>query len=261
VNPTDLPAELLSRIEDAGLNASAPPQQRWVDGWLVRFSPGKAQRARCINALAPGCRSLSAKLAYCQALYRAAGLRLLFRITPFSQPAGLDEWLARRGYQRFEDTRVMVCPQLPPRPGDGAASEAIRLESVDAEAYAHIIGEFRATPLAGRQAHAERLRHSPVPYQGSVVRSAQGSVLACAQVALESDLVGLYDVFTAPSARGQGLSSRICASLLAQAREQGARTAYLQVDAANHAAHAVYHRLGFTYGYAYHYRALPSVDA
>jgi len=24
--------ELLSRIEDAGLNASAPPQQRWVDG-------------------------------------------------------------------------------------------------------------------------------------------------------------------------------------------------------------------------------------
>ena len=53
MSPIELPVELLSRIEDAGLNASAPPQQRWVDGWLVRFSPGKAQRARCINALAP----------------------------------------------------------------------------------------------------------------------------------------------------------------------------------------------------------------
>ncbi len=45
---------LLQRVEDASLNASAPPQQLWMDGWLVRFNPGKAQRARCINAVAPG---------------------------------------------------------------------------------------------------------------------------------------------------------------------------------------------------------------
>ena len=79
--------------------------------------------------------------------------------------------------------------------------------------------------------------------------------------AIESDLVGLYDVFTASSSRGQGLSRRLCAHLLARAREQGARVAYLQVDAANHAARALYHRLGFADGYAYHYRALPSADA
>ena len=40
---------LMSRVEDAGLNASATPQQRWLDGWLVRYLPGKARRARCIN--------------------------------------------------------------------------------------------------------------------------------------------------------------------------------------------------------------------
>ena len=45
-------ATLLSRIEDAALNASAPPQQRWVDGWLLRYSPGRAKRARCVNAVA-----------------------------------------------------------------------------------------------------------------------------------------------------------------------------------------------------------------
>ena len=50
---------LLSRIEDAGLNASAPPQQRWLDGWLVRLSPGKAKRARCIHAVAVGRRPLA----------------------------------------------------------------------------------------------------------------------------------------------------------------------------------------------------------
>jgi hypothetical protein len=129
VNPTELPVELLSRIEDAGLNASAPPQQRWVDGWLVRFSPGKAQRARCINAVAPGRLALSEKLAQCQALYRNAGLRLIFRITPFSQPAGLDDWLAQRGYQHFDETRVMVCQALPRLPAE-PMPEDTRLEIV-----------------------------------------------------------------------------------------------------------------------------------
>lgn len=257
MSAAELPAELLSRIEDAGLNASAPPQQRWVDGWLVRFSPGKAQRARCINAVATGRLAPSEKLAQCQALYRAAGLRLIFRITPFSQPPGLDDWLAQRGYQRFGETRVMVCPALTRHPAE-AVPEGIRVERVDSEAYAHIVGEFRGTSWAGQQAHAERLQHSPVPYQGLLLRSANGEVLACGQFAIEAELVGLYDVFTAPALRGQGLSRRLCAWLLGQAREQGARTAYLQVDADNHAARALYRRLGFADGYAYHYRALPS---
>jgi GNAT superfamily N-acetyltransferase len=93
-----------------------------------------------------------------------------------------------------------------------------------------------------------------------LLRAADGTVLACGQYAIESELVGLYDVFTAPAARSQGLSRRLCARLLAQAREQGARTAYLQVDADNHAAGAVYRRLAFADGYAYHYRALPSAE-
>jgi ribosomal protein S18 acetylase RimI-like enzyme len=79
-------------------------------------------------------------------------------------------------------------------------------------------------------------------------------VLACGQFAREADLVGLYDVFTAPEARGRGLARQLCAWLLGRAMEQGARHAYLQVEGDNHAARAVYHRLGFADAYAYHYR-------
>lgn len=257
---SDLPADLLSRIEDAGLNASAPPQQRWIDGWLVRFSPGKAQRARCINAVSTGRLPLTEKLALCQALYRESGLRMILRITPFSQPAGLDEWLAQRGYQRFDDTRVMVCPAIP-RSAQAVAPAGFRFEETTSEAYAHIIGAFRGTGPSGLQAHAQRLMHSPVPYRGGVLRGDDGEVQVCAQYALEADMVGLYDVFTAPGSRGHGLAQWLCAHLLAQARGQGARVAYLQVDAMNHAARAVYHRLGFVDAYSYHFRTLPSATS
>ena len=71
----------------------------------------------------------------------------------------------------------------------------------------------------------------------------------------EHDVVGLYDVHTAAAARNRGLASALCAHLLSDARNGGARTGYLQVDAGNAPARAVYHRLGFRDGYAYHYRA------
>jgi ribosomal protein S18 acetylase RimI-like enzyme len=79
-------------------------------------------------------------------------------------------------------------------------------------------------------------------------------VLACGQYAIEADLVGLYDVFTAPAARSRGCARLLCQHMLVHAREHGAQHAYLQVEADNHPARAVYHRLGFADGYAYHYR-------
>jgi hypothetical protein len=63
---------LLGRVEDAGINASAPPQQRWLDGWLVRYNPGKAKRARCINAVAPGRLPVDEKLRLAAQVFEAA---------------------------------------------------------------------------------------------------------------------------------------------------------------------------------------------
>lgn len=243
---------LLARIEDAGLNASAPPQQRWMDGWLVRYCAGKAKRARCINAVALGLRPVEHKLADCAELFAAADLPLIVRITPFTLPATLDAHLAAQGLARFDDTHVMVLSDLgalthPPLTPDWVVRE------IAVEPFAQRIGALRGSPLAQRQAHAQRLANSPVPFTAFELR-ANDEVLACGQFALEGDLVGLYDVFTAPQARGRGLARLLCQHLLATALSRGAAHAYLQVDSGNAAARAVYFRLGFVDGYRYHYR-------
>lgn len=247
---------LLWRVEDAGLNASAPPEQRWLDGWLLRFNPGKAKRARCVNALAEGRLPLDERLALAEAAFAEHGLPLHLRITPFTRPADLDATLAARGWRRFDDTRVMVRRDLPP---PDPAGHALDPQPVPAEAFAQVIGALRGSPPAQRDAHAHRLRLSPVRYQGFVVRDGD-AVVACGQFAREADLVGLYDVFTAPPFRGRGLGRRLCAWMLDRAVAQGARHAYLQVDADNAAARAVYARLGFSDAYAYHYRTNAAAD-
>jgi len=251
-----IPLSVARRVEDAGLNASAPPQQRWLDGWLIRFSPGKAKRARCVNAVAPGSLPIAQKLALCQAVFDDARLPLIVRVTPMSHPDKLDSLLERHGMRAFDDTRVMVrlditslaLPVLP---------DGLTMHRVGHAAFAQVVGQLRGSPIAQQQAHAQRLELAPVPFDGWVIRRAEdGVAVACGQTATEGDLVGLYDVFTAPTERNRGLARILCERLLAgAAKRSGCRTAYLQVDGNNLPARAVYHRLGFVHAYAYHYRS------
>jgi ribosomal protein S18 acetylase RimI-like enzyme len=245
---------LLSRVEDAGLNASAPPQQRWLDGWLLRLSPGKAKRARCVNALATGRLPLRDRLSLCELAFRDAGLPMFVRITPFTQPPALDDVLAAQGLHKIDDTRVMVATAwaLPPE----TVPPGLMLERLAPAEFAEQVGELRGSPTAQRAAHAQRLQTSPVPYQGWVLRRRDtGTIAACGQIASEANLVGIYDVFTDPAQRGRGLPRVLCTQLLAMARARGAAVAYLQVESSNAPARAIYHRLGFADAYSYHYRS------
>jgi GNAT superfamily N-acetyltransferase len=250
--------DLLSRIEDASLNASAPPQQRWLDGWIVRYAPGKARRARCVNAVAAGRQPLLKKLQQVRELFDAAGLPMVVRITRFTQPPQLDSELAALSYQKEGLTCVLVKPGL-------AVTEAkplpagLHWASLDVEAFAEAVGALRASPPSHRQSHALRMRQSPVPVSGFVIRrDANLEVVACGQCTQEAELVGLYDVFTHESQRGQGLAGQLCERMLSHSVNNGAKIGYLQVEADNTPARQVYARLGFVDGYSYHYREAPA---
>lgn len=253
-----LPAALLSRVEDAGLNASAPPAQWWIDGWLVRTLPGKARRARCVNALMPGVLPLDERLAAAEAACARTGVPLIFRITPFTQPADLPTALRARGFAPVDPTLVLVAPDRAATPPP-AVPAGLHLEPLDGEAFAEAVGALRGSPPEHRRSHALRLAHSPAPYRGLALRRADdGLVLACGQVATEPPFAGLYDVFTHAEARNQGLARLLCEHLLSLGASLGGTTAYLQVDAGNGPALAVYRRLGFVDGYGYEYLERPA---
>jgi GNAT superfamily N-acetyltransferase len=249
----------LARVEEAGLNASQPSEQLLLDGWLLRFSAGKARRARSVNAIAAGRLPLDEKLALSRHWYERFCLPLLVRITPFSQPAGLDDYLQGAGFIAFDETRVMTCSRIESAAGDAS----LITEAVDIATFVSTVDRLRDSPSQQVDAQIRRLRNSPLG--ASTVRlvgyeDKGAAAVAAGQVVVERELAGLYDIVVAPSARGRGHGCTISRRLLRAALGMGASTAYLQVDAGNVRARQIYAALGFVDRYAYWYRR-PSATA
>ena len=233
------------RIEELSLNSSAPPGQLLYDGWIVRLAPGKAKRARSINPFFASVLPLDEKLAYCASLYEQAGLPLLFRMTPFCQPADLDAELEHRGYGLLEKTSVRSAPIAAPA---GRAPEPEPLgEWIDA------VARLRGSTAAQREAHRARVDGLPLAKRALSLREG-GEVIATGLAIVEGDCAGLFDIVTHPEARRRGHGRRLVEALLATAHGLGARHAYLQVESGNAAAIALYDEFGFAERYTYAYR-------
>jgi len=238
------------RIEELSLNSSAPPGQLFYDGWILRLLRGKARRARSVNAVYASTAPLDEKIPYCERLYESSALPVLFRITPFSQPAQLDSDLERRGYERFDATSV-ECMSIDRAKLDGADAQAMELSS-----WVEAVGELRGSPIAHRSSHLLRLEGMPLAKRAVAIKS-QGRVLATGLAIIEDDCVGLFDITTHEQARRQGHARSVVSSLLRLAWDLGARHSYLQVQEDNAAARRLYAQFGFRQKYSYWYRGRP----
>ena len=91
--------------------------------------------------------------------------------------------------------------------------------------------------------------------QDSVYASvrAQGQVLAVGVAAFGHGWASVHGMRTAPACRGQGLAGRVLAGLAEAALQRRMARVFLQVDAANTAAQALYRRAGFATAWCYEY--------
>jgi len=235
------------RLEELSLNSSSPPGQLVYDGWLVRLAPGKAKRARSVNAVYPSSLAVGEKIAYCERLYAERKLPALFRLTPFSQPAALDRELEARGYRRFDVTAVEAAPIREPG-NDSAGVEPMALAD-----WVGAVASLRGSPEAHRAGHLARLDGMPLEKR-SVALRCDGAVVATGLAIVEGDCAGLFDIVTHEAHRRRGYARRIVEGLLRAAWELGARHAYLQVQQENSGARKLYSQFGFEEKYLYWYR-------
>jgi ribosomal protein S18 acetylase RimI-like enzyme len=239
-------------VEEAGLNNLHSRRQLFYDGWVLFLSPGKAKRARSVNAQFASRLPLPEKIAHCERVYARQGLATLFRLTPLCEPRDLDDALAARGYVAFDETLVQTARLG--GPGRRSAASGIELSAVPPDAFVEHVGALRGSPAGQRSAHLERLQGSPLDLVPIVARHG-GVVVGAGMLSTDGCIAGVFDVVVPAALQRGGIGTALVTELLAKAVERGARDAYLQVSAANAPALALYRRFGFSTLYRYHYRA------
>ncbi len=239
------------RFEAAGFRAWPAAFVEYDGTWAIRLTAGHpAKRLNSINPLDPADASdFAARIERARAHFEGYGRPLIFRLSPLAGQS-LGDHLDHEGWQRFGESIVMRLwleeTDLAP------AIDQIPLKDITRFVKA-VIGVRGADPFT--RAGLAEIIASIEPEAGLFVHEAEDRPVACTICVQDGELAGLFEIATDAAERRKGHARRLMLSALKWARQRGARQAWLQVEADNHAALALYRSLGFTEIYRYHYRA------
>lgn len=238
------------RLEAAGFRAWPSASVQYDGTWMVRLTAGHpAKRLNSVNPLDPSdVYDLDRRIGEAERRFSANGRPLTFRMSPLSGRA-ISVDLDQRGWATFGESRVMclslsddavssALDQIPLKDVGRFASAAVDVHGYDPA----LLGGLRDV-IAAIEAEA-----------GLFVLEESERPVATAICVHDGDLAGLFEVATDAAERGKGHARRVVLSALKWARLRGASEAWLQVEAGNAAAEALYASIGFTEVYRYHYR-------
>ena len=246
---SDLPA--VRRFEAAGFRAWPAGSVVYDGTWAIRLTASHpAKRLNSVNPLDPSDLSrLGERIARARDLFREAGRALTFRLSPLAG-VRLHAHLDGLGWSRFDESIVMRLDLSGLDKGVVQLPYRDRERFIAAAAAIHGYDGARTTGLAG-------IIGAIRSEAGLFIAEADGRPAATAICVADADLAGLFEVATTPSERGKGHGRRLVLSALNWARTRGAVTGWLQVEASNAAACALYRSIGFAEVYRYVYRQPP----
>lgn len=233
------------------LVAGLPPvETAWLGQWLLRAAGGWTNRANTALVLGDPGTDLDTAVARVVAWYRERGLLPRFAL-PLPLAGAVDRHLGALGWERYVETLVRTADLDPLIGADlPSALPPVLIDDPPPEGWWRLVaGRKGSLPEVAR-----RIVTAP-PVRGfATVAGADGAPIAIGRGVVHGGWLGLSLIEVVPAARRRGLARHVVATLAAWGREVGARRAYLQVEADNTAAVALYDRLGFRTHHRYVHR-------
>jgi GNAT superfamily N-acetyltransferase len=217
-----------------------------LGGWRLNASSGRSMRINACWPLAAPDREVEAALDATEAWFAERGLPPRFKLTDgVVEPADLAKRLAGRGYTPCKTTLVMLGPT------GGEGDPAIRVSDAPDATFEAVFTATAGDPEDGRE-RLEALSRIPAPARFARL-DIDGAPAAIGASAIGGGYAGIFGMRTVPDHRRKGLARRVLRALLAEAGTLGAERAWLQVEADNAPAVALYADEGFKPGYRYSY--------
>lgn len=238
----------IESIERATLTAVAPERVEALDGWLLPMDHGTIGRAHSAVPLHHEAHA-QALIGTIAQRYRDAGLRPVLRLPDV--PA-FEPWcpeLRAQGFRREQPTLTqtgVLDGLLALAPNTGGVSLDLRPDSAW---MAMFLGEG-LDPVDGASRSKALSRAAGTLF---VSLREGGETLACGAACFAQGWLSMHGLRTAVRQRGSGLAGRMIRAMALEAQRRGIARAFLQVDASNEPALALYRRAGMATAWSYAY--------
>lgn len=248
-----LEAADVEALERATFDAVPPQALDLLDGWLLGFDRGTVGRAHSAVPASHDASSAAAdprSVGRVMAAYAARGLRPAFRVPGLPAFDAVRAELGRRGHAGGKPTRVFTAHCDAFAGGDDAMPAEL-MPQPDQGWRDVFLGEgFDPVDGASRVEILGRARHAVF----ACVR-AGGQTVAAGMGSFSHGWASVHGMRTLPAHRGQGMAGSILSAIAREAAAREAGRAFLQVEAGNTGAQALYLRRGFApvWDYAYWY--------
>ncbi len=242
-------------IERATLAAVAPQAIHALPGWLLPMddsSIGRAKSAVPLSHTPPTAAQAMRWMADIEELYQSRGHPVALRLPTHAAWAPLHDALAAQAYQSGKPTCVQI--------GTVSALRAITqaqpadVDTAPDTAWAELfLGE--GFDVADGASRIRNLTRATSNVYASLREG--GRTLAGGAASFSHGWASVHGMRTHAAQRGQGLAGRVLAGLADAASARGFTQVFLQVEADNTGALALYRRAGFATAWMYQYWKKP----
>lgn len=242
---------VVRRIEAVSFR-SFPSTSTHYDGtWAVRLTAGHpAKRLNSVTPLDPNDNGdLVRRVELARRRFEGFGRPLIFRMSPLAPPQ-LADLFDRSGWERFEESLVMATPLDVETLGDAVDQVPLKDTGRWVDAWLALSGE----PRERKPGLVEVVSSIKAETGLFLLEDGQGEAVSAVRCVRDGDVAGIFELETASDRRRHGHGRAILSSALKWALSRGARTAWLQVVAANREAVPLYRSCGFEELYRYEYR-------
>lgn len=246
---SDLPK--VRRLEAVGFRAWPAATVQYDGSWLCRLTAGHpSRRLNSINPLDPSdTRDIDIRLEKAAKRFADYGRPLLVRQTPLTPPE-LIAFMDAAGWADIGQTVVMMADLSTLSRDEGMDHLPSRDVGRFVDARIRVAGD----DLSLKPGLTEII-NAIKPEAGLFIFEEPDFGPTAVTIAVQdNDLAGILQLGVAQERRGQGLGTAILHASLRWAKLKGARKAWVQVEADNAAALALYRRAGFRDVYGYSYR-------
>jgi N-acetylglutamate synthase len=238
--------ERIRQAEERLVNVWPAPSTMLMDGWVVRFANGYADRTNSASAVIPDARMPEALISTIEQLYCKANLTPTVRITPLAHMT-TEPMLLARGY-RIKNEASMMLMDL--NGSKGSMDPRVEIEPSPSKDWLNGIS-IRQEPSKRSADHLYAIVGQVRVPAAFATLEITGEKLGFGLGAIDRGWAEFGSIILDQRHRGQGLGRALMTSLLVWAKKEGAQRAFLQVDVTNTVAVKLYESLGFRELYRY----------